>query len=210
MVAGGGGDVVAGGAGVGVGDEARRVAEEVLEELGPYCVRCVIAGGIRRGKPNPHDVEICYIPVMVAGQVDLLTEGEVPATGERIEELRRRGWWDYDQVVKRNGPKYKRLVRDGVVVELFRAVSGNWGLVLAIRTGPVEFNRLAVLERVRGGGMPWNMMMKGGWLWRQGRKVETRTERVYFEELELPYWGPQRREADRLRTWLRKAERLGR
>lgn len=192
------------------GDRTRAVAEEVREQLWPYCLRCVVGGGIRRGKANPHDVEICYIPAMVAGQVDLLTEGEVPATGERIEELRRRGWWDYDQVVKRNGPKYKRMRRDGVVVELFRAVSGNWGLVLAIRTGPVGFNKLAVLERARGGGMPWDMKMEGGWLWRLGRKVETPSEREYFEELELPYWSPELREADRLRRWLRRTERLGR
>jgi len=110
----------------------------------------------------------------------------------------------FDEVVKRNGPKYKRLVHvmSGAVVELFAAEPGNWGLVLAIRTGPGEFNRLLVTKQRFGGAMPLGMQMAGGQLLRGGCVVETPTEERFFELLEVPCWPPEERTETRLREYL--------
>jgi len=139
-------------------EEARRLGMEVVAEMSPACDRIVIAGSVRRGKAEPKDVEIVYITSMVERQVDMFTRDQVPATVERLDDLVRDGFWCFDPVVKRNGPKYQRMIRCGATVELFRAEAGNWGLVLALRTGPGDFNRLLV-DRC-GGAMPLDMRME--------------------------------------------------
>jgi len=185
---------------------ARRVAREVVRHLRCRCVRCKVAGAIRRGEERPERVTICYVPWM--REVQGLQE-PVSETAARIEELVRQGFWAWDEEWVRRGPRQQRLVREGVVVELFRAERENWGAVLAIRTGPADLNRLVMLAGDEG-GMPRGMEMREGWLWKAGRRVETWTEREYWEALELPMWPPETRSAHRMRRWLRRARRAGR
>ena len=180
--------------------DVRGVAREVVRQLAYMCVRITVAGAIRRGEERPERVTVCYVPRM---------RGWVSETEGRIEELVALGWWDWDDERVRRGPRQQRMRRQGVVVELFAAERGNWGAVLAIRTGPADLNRVVMLGGEEG-GMPDGMKMTGGWLWRHGRRVETRTEAEYWDELELPMWPPQTRSAERMRRWLRRARRAGR
>jgi len=185
-------------------EQARRIGMVVVEMLAPACERerVGVAGSVLRGKAEPKDIEIVYIPRLVEERINLFEVAQVPATEGRIAELVRAGFWRFDVEVRRNGPKYKRLVHEasGMVVELFRAEMGNWGLVLALRTGPGDFNHLLV-TRFRG-AMPGNMVMRDGWLWRAGRRVETPTEEAFFEALGVPWWPPQERTVGRLGEWL--------
>ena len=188
--------------------QADRIADEVMEALGGFCERIAVAGSIRRRKPIVKDVEIVYIPRLIDRQVDLFTWASVPMTDEVIADLVHQKILTWDAEVKRRGPKYKRLVhvQTGVVVELFTAQPDNWGLILALRTGPADFNVLLVSKPWHGGAMPLDMGMKGGYLWREGRRLETPDEATFFDELGIPLWPPHERTAGRLRAWLYEVE----
>lgn len=197
-------------------ETGRRVGMKVVEALAPGCVRVMIGGSVRRGKGEVKDVEMVYIARMGIRVVDLFggTEEYSLADG-LIGELVEKGYWKRDEEVKRWGPKYKRVVMEcggvgvrgcgRVVVELFRAVPENWGLVLALRTGPEEFMHLLVNRF--GGAMPGDMCMRDGFLWRMGKRLETPSEEVFFGELGVPCWEPGERSGVRLGRWL--WERMG-
>lgn len=190
-------------------EEGRKVGMRVVEAMAPGCDRAMIAGSVRRGVAMVKDVEVVYISRVVEEQVDLFTRGAVMVAERVIFDLVHQGFWQLDDVVRRNGPRYKRMVQymvagegvERVVVELFRAEVGNWGLQLVLRTGPAEFNK--VLVNRFGGAMPVNMCMRDGWLWRAGVRLETRTEDVFFGEIGLPYWEPGERSGELLKSWLR-------
>jgi len=193
---------------------ARRVAGELMEELRPACVRCEVGGSVRRCKPEVKDLEIVFIPQMVMRQVDMFNSEHVMATDAVIERLGEAGVLAWDDVVKRRGPLYKRLVHmgSGMVVELFAARAENWGLIWALRTGPGDFNKLLVSHPWQGGAMPVEMRMGGGFLWRNGDRIETPDEESFFREMGLPCWEPWDRSAAGLIAFLNNGsgkERMG-
>lgn len=200
-------------------EQARRIGMEVVEALAPACDRIVIAGSVRRAKPDPKDIEIVYLPRMTRTRVDLFTYNHIPVTQSRIEDLVSRRFWQFDDRVKRNGPYYKRMVREivppvtsmenwwgddeqRIVIELFRADPDNWGYILALRTGPGEFNKIWAAKPWHGGCLPVDLKLSGGYLWRNGKPVATPTEEEFFAQIGLPCWPPEERSAIRLATWL--------
>ena len=185
-------------------DRAQVVAEEVREALSPGCLVIEVAGRIRRKKPDVKDVEIAYVPRMGQRQVGLWEYEPYSLVDGVLHGMVKEGVLRWDEVVKRNGPKYKRLIHCGsaLVVELFAAQEQNWGLVLAIRTGPADFNKLLVMKEWGGGAMPLGMRMDGGWLWNAGGRVKTPTEEEFFAEIRVPCWPPEERTIERLAGWL--------
>ena len=186
--------------------QAEQIAAELLDALAPACERVEVAGSVRRRVPAPKDIEIVFVPRLVRKRVDLFTYADVPATDEAIAGLVARGVLVWDDETPRNGPKYKRLVHTagGAVVELFAATPENWGLILALRTGPGEFNRLLVTRRCYGGAMPDGMRMQGGYLWQGLERLESPDEETFFAQMGIPCWPPQERSAERLKAWLRQ------
>jgi len=186
-------------------ERALKVAWEVMGLVRPVVERIAVAGSVRRGLDEVKDVEVVYLPRLVAAQRTLFEMGMVPATEARIYELMQLGVLRLDQQVLRNGPKYKRVIHvaSGVVVELFRADPDNWGLILALRTGPADFMKTVVSHGWHGGVMPLGMKMQGGYLWRDGQRLSTPTEECFFQELGLPKWQPEWRTAGRLREFAR-------
>jgi len=184
--------------------DAVEIALAVLKRLQSACERICIAGSIRRHKPNVKDVEIVYIPCYQEEQVDMFTWEPVPATERRIRELVGSGFLEFDTEVKRDGPKYKRLIHvaSSMTIELFRANPDNWGLIVALRTGPAEFNKLLVTKPWGGGAMPAHLSMRDGYLWGQDGRIDTPTETAFFETIQLPYWSPWERTGERLETYL--------
>jgi len=186
-------------------EKALAVARKVMGLLGPAVARIAVAGSVRRGVDEVKDVELVYVPRLVAAQRTLFEMGKVPATEARIYELMQLGVLRLDQQVLRNGPKYKRVIHvaSGVVVELFRADWANWGLILALRTGPADFMKVLVSHEWKGGVMPVGMKMQGGYLWRDGRRLSMPTEECFFQEMGLQMWQPEWRTAGRLRDYAR-------
>jgi DNA polymerase/3'-5' exonuclease PolX len=186
---------------------AELIANELIDHLRPHCQRIEIAGSIRRGKPQVKDIEICYIPFIRQVVVDLWgnTAPHQPVD-DAIDELIRRGILARDEDTKRWGPKYKRCIHraSGIVVELFAAQEGNWGVIFALRTGPAEFNRLLVSSIAVGGAMPFNIRMRDGYLWHQGQKIHTPTEWDFFQALDLPHWPAHQRTTQALNQHLQQ------
>jgi len=184
--------------------EAWEIGMEVVEALAPACDRIMVAGSVRRAKPEPKDVEIVYVPRMQSERVDLFSYGDVPATETLIRDLVNRSFWNFDNQVKRNGPLHKRMMQhplasgDPVVIELFRANADNWGYILALRTGPGAFNKIWAAHPWDGGCLPADIALKDGYLWRGGRPVATPSEEEFFAAIGLPCWQPEERSAIRL------------
>lgn len=161
----------------------RQIASDVMRALAGACEEIVIAGGIRRGKPDPHDVELVLLP---RGGCDLFGEesdGESAELLHAIKQLLAVPGVAMDPHVKRDGPRYKRLLVRRVPVELFIASRVNFGNIVAIRTGDSDFSRLLVTPRRHGGLMPEGMRQTGGRLLRGSELVACRTEGDFFRAL---------------------------
>lgn len=181
------------------------LAAEFLELARPHCVRAEIAGSIRRGKPDPKDIEIVAVPKMyqepvpnqqLSGDTEML---DVDALSRVLDHLaiagtieRGRAW----------GPRYKQVLFRGAVVDLFEVLPpAQWGVIYAIRTGPALFGKRLVTKIYDGGFMPAGMRVEGGVLWRAGVPVATPEELDYFREIGLPCWPPEERTVERLNEW---------
>jgi DNA polymerase/3'-5' exonuclease PolX len=154
-------------------DEARALADEVIDVLEVTVDRIAVAGSIRRGRPDVGDVEIVCIPRYVEGvrQVDMFTQ-----TTERVDLVtaRCRDLLDAGVMAHRLdkngrpsfGEKYKRLTFKGFPLDLFSTQADQWGVILLLRTGPAEFNQQLVLKASQGGWLTRGYFFRDGRLWR--------------------------------------------
>jgi len=136
--------------------EARKVAEQWVERLAPFCQRIAIAGSVRREKPEVGDVEILFAPTMAQGPADLF--GHVSSYSRADDALDR--MLAGNTLAKRPsaigvftwGPENKLGVdvASGIPIDLFSTSLAGWGRSLVIRTGPKDFNiRLITLASRR-------------------------------------------------------------
>lgn len=193
-------------------NEVYPFAEQIRKSLQTACVECVIAGSLRRGKPEVKDIEI--VAVSKAPEVtdlfgDICLENETPLEGAiKVLVLDRVLRWDEE--VKRNGPRYKRLIVCAleIPVEIFIADADNFGNQLAIRTGSADFTQWFVTRKSFNGGMPNQMLQKDGYLYRMETAVQAElarnakkppclkyriscpTEEAFFAALGLPCMPP--------------------
>jgi DNA polymerase/3'-5' exonuclease PolX len=104
-------------------DYATEIAEKTRDLLEPYCLRIEIAGSIRRKKPEVKDVEIVLIPMVQ----------DLPQLKKQIDQ------WE-----KKKGTfpclYTQRRLPESIDLDLFVATPDNWGLQLAIRTGPANYS----------------------------------------------------------------------
>lgn len=111
-------------------EEARRIAMLVLEVAQPSCERIIVAGSIRRMKPNPKDIEI----VAIVKNYDTLFR-DLSQLGQFIKP-------SVPDIVPWNpkpGAKYLRmLLHSGIKLDFFVASPENWGALLTMRTGPAQ------------------------------------------------------------------------
>ena len=177
--------------------------------LEPHCERVEIAGSIRRGRPDPADVELVAVPRLTPVAYDLF--GDVTATTDELhaccERLRDEGRFADRLGVDGKaafGRKYKRLLwaapdGESVPLDLFCPTPEAFGLILLLRTGPGGFSRRVVTPRgarPAAGGTGWlpeGLQVFDGWLWRFGVLVPTPEEADVFEALGLPWLEPQAR-----------------
>lgn len=104
-------------------DYATEIAEKTLAQLSPYCERIELAGSIRRKKSEVKDIEIVLIPRVK----------DLPILKKQIDK------WEK---VKGKFPCLytQRRLLEGINLDLFIATPDNWGLQLAIRTGPANYS----------------------------------------------------------------------
>jgi len=204
----------------------RETAAELLEAWAPACERIEIAGSVRRGKPDPHDIEIVAIPrreILVAER-DMFTDSQI-TTSERnlLDEML--GEWLADDRLRHRldkngrpswGARFKRVTLwpSGPALDIFSVLPpAQWGVILAIRTGPADFSHALVTSRLEGGFLPFGFQVKEGSLWVSGHAapvpLETPQEDDLFREMGLPCWPPSERSVGRLLDWKREQRGCG-
>lgn len=175
---------------------AIRIARELAAELGPVCEQVEIAGGLRRGKADPHDIELVARP-RLEPVTDLFGHRleDYSLLDERLGELVEAGRLE----PVKDGPRFKqfRVTPEGIVLDLFVVLPpAQWGYIMAIRTGPAHFSQWLVTRRNKNGALPSHLSAHNGALWegdRQQRVIETPTEADFFSVLGIPMPPPAER-----------------
>lgn len=156
---------------------ARRYAEQFVASIEAACERVVVAGSIRRGEATVGDIEILATPEVVVehdlfgeerGRRDLLREAtdrllKAERVRHRASGRSERAW----------GERYRRcwFRTDGgaeAPIDLYWADRTAWGLMLALRTGPVGLSNALVTpvgtltHRGRAGLLPAGYRVRDG------------------------------------------------
>jgi len=150
--------------------QAYGFAEMLRDELAGVCERIEIAGSVRRRVANVKDVELVAVPKRITAQrvahqpslfggaESFVEDFTCDVLDETIQRWLERG--DAKLRLDKNerkalGPSYKRLLIDGVAVDLFVVQPpAQWGLIYMIRTGSADFAKgmLARWKTVTAGG----------------------------------------------------------
>lgn len=200
--------------------QADELAVEVLELLRPACQRIAIAGSVRRRRADIGDLEVVAIPryesrandELVLFEDQPLPPIEVNLLDELVAGLLADGV--FGKRLDKNGrpaigPKYKRLRFHDFALDLFCGSPENWGVLLAIRTGPAAYAHAIVTNvgqwtrpayagadhQPRRGLLPRGMRVgEGNQLFGpDGRVIPTPTEESFFEAIGQPILEPWRR-----------------
>lgn len=166
---------------------ARRIAEKIVELLKPYCIRIEIAGSIRRECEIVGDIEIVCIPLPY--ETGLFTSGiaSVVNQWEKVKGELEYGKTKYTQriipasIVGREDKK--------VAIDLFIAEPGNFGSLLAIRTGSSEYSHHILAK----GWVAKGYRSEGGYLKQGSKTYECPEEIDLFKRIGIPYCEPKNR-----------------
>ncbi len=160
-------------------DYAYQIALRVLEQLKPHCIRCEIAGSIRREKPQVKDIEIVAIPKPY--QTGLFEDGIAQVVNQ---------WQKVKGELKYGETKYtQRILPEGIKLDLFFAEEGNWGLIYAIRTGSAEYSH----QILASGWVARGYKSIGGYLYQNGKTYAVREEKDLFARIGVKYIEPKDR-----------------
>ncbi|MBA7608333.1 hypothetical protein ES703_15510 [subsurface metagenome] len=111
--------------------DAEAVANSLVSLLQPACEKIVVAGSIRRRRPEVSDIELLCVPKYVAGVDQLDREiGALAVQGILASRLNKLGRRVY-------GPKNKLLLHreSGIGVDIFSTTEDCWAVALVVRTG---------------------------------------------------------------------------
>jgi DNA polymerase/3'-5' exonuclease PolX len=180
---------------------ARRYADEVAEHVAPYCDRVEIAGGVRRGKVHPHDIELVVIPKLESSQstfdrrelqnVDLLYRKLSrlrlwPESGSHIQKALA----DKAGRAAPLGPRCYRVLWKGEKVDIFAVLPpAQFGVIYAVRTGDAAFTQsLYGIARSKGMRFEDGCIRNG-----KGETLRTPEERDVFAALGVSRVEPKNR-----------------
>ena len=181
-------------------------AQELVNELHPYCEQIYIAGSIRRRAAEPSDIELVAVPRFTSEQApDLFGQQTVRVDClQRYVRDRLAGTWkgrpDKNGKTAVGGSKFYRLEDEaGYALDLFSVIApAQLGVILAIRTGPAEFSKRLVTHRRKGGLLPEWLTVRAGALWADHGDggpvlVPTPTEESFFAAIEMVLPRPEGR-----------------
>lgn len=166
---------------------AEAIAQKVVKALEPYCERAVAAGSVRRKKDWVGDVEIVAQPKEVVVTSDLFGEKRIGFMDveDGLEKIGRR---------VKGGHRYMQYVVDGVPVDVFVVLPpAQWGVILALRTGPADLSKWLVTQRKHGGALPSQCRVKDGAVWEGKLLMEMPEEEDFFRFCGLRYVSPEYR-----------------
>jgi DNA polymerase/3'-5' exonuclease PolX len=159
-------------------------AAAALDLLRPHTDRAELAGSIRRLRPTVGDIEIVAEPSSVVDGLfgeERLSLPEIRAACDKMGRVTKGG----ERMIQ-----VADVFGSGITLDLFLVhPPAEWGVILAIRTGPAPFSR-ALVTRIKG--RLWRC--KDGWVRDDsGRRVPCPTEREFFAAAGLAYLAPEDR-----------------
>ena len=170
-------------------DLALGIAIYARETLVPHCDpgRCVIAGSIRRRKPDVHDIEIVcvpkHIPSGLFGDESVVSPGFITA----VNAWKKLKGEPTGRYTKRLLPDLEE--RDGIPIDLFIANPDNWGLILAIRTGSADYSHKVLARAWCAAGYH----SLDGHLCTRAHRIPVREEHDLFDLIHVPWIAPEAR-----------------
>lgn len=115
--------------------QAKEIGLRILKTIEPYCIRCDIAGSLRREKPDVGDIEICALPQTV--KVDLFGGEEKRSPGfiHVVKNIK-------GSVIKGEPTgRYMRIdLNEGISLDLFMPESTDYFRQYVIRTGSADYS----------------------------------------------------------------------
>jgi DNA polymerase/3'-5' exonuclease PolX len=128
--------------------QASALAYKIECQLRPGCDRIEVVGSVRRRASHVGDVDLLIVPKREAGLFGAAQPGESLLEVEIHRLLN-----DKRLILGRcNGQRRKHFfTRSGYGVELWISDPDQWGVLMAVRTGPASFTRGLVTEEHRGG-----------------------------------------------------------
>ena len=172
--------------------DALQIASVLLKMFEPHCDRIMIAGSLRRYKPQVKDIEIVCIPKGCKMQYTVKEDffGNKQTTHSITKPCP-----EFVQVVEQfhkikgeaTGRYTQRKINNQIVLDLFNCTADNWGYILAIRTGSADYSYKIL-------GSHWvSKGYKGtdGMLYKNGEPVKVPEERQLFELCGLKFIEPK-------------------
>jgi DNA polymerase/3'-5' exonuclease PolX len=178
--------------------DALNIANDVVNLLTPSCERIIIAGSLRREKPDVGDIEILFIPKIeiVDSPSDWFDKEAFDVADDKIKDMVKANVFKL-RINKKGsytfGQKNKLVthVESGIPVDLFSATTENWFNYLVCRTGPAESN-IAICNSAIAKGWKWHPYGEG-FSNRHNVTVTVPSERAVFDFVGLPYKEPRDR-----------------
>lgn len=181
--------------------EMRATADRLVAELAPFCERIEIAGSIRRQRPQCADVELVAIPKLGTFRRlgELLPRQGVDLLDHHVRNLidaPHRTW--HPRLDKNGRPalgeRYKRLLVDGIALDLFRVLPpASFAVIYLIRTGGADFARSMVTQRSKGGRLPDGYRVQDGQIRTATGAAEIASEEDWFALANMPFVPPEER-----------------
>lgn len=177
--------------------EMLNAATAIKHELTPFVERISIAGSIRRQRPEVADIELVAIPrIGTARRPGELLPRHVDLLDHYAREQLDAGRWQ-PRLDKNGRPalgdRYKRLLVNGVPLDLFATTPASWGVILLIRTGPADSSRAMVTPRSKGGRLPDGYRVQDGAIRTVTGAVAIATEEDWFTLAGMAFVPPEER-----------------
>lgn len=139
---------------------ALEVAGEICQALKPACARLVVAGSLRRRKPDVGDVEIVYVSLSREERDGLFDVASVCAVNTALDLLIHRGVIVRRETIRGAASwgeknKYARHVASGIPIDFFATTEAAWFNYLVCRTGGAV-NNTTIAGAAQRKGWRWN------------------------------------------------------
>jgi DNA polymerase/3'-5' exonuclease PolX len=182
-------------------ETAQAYAAELIDFMRPYCERIEVAGGIRRGKLEPHDIEIVAKPKFEDANEGWFQPTYYNALDHKLEGVLHDGGWDLvhllgygdpDKAGRKApyGPKYKRLKYRSEKLDLFSVIPpAEWGVIFTIRTGDADYSHWLVQQGWKNG-----IKVEDGRLITKDAYLKSPEEADVFRILNVPMVEPRFRD----------------
>jgi len=132
-------------------DQAKRIADRIVQVLGPHCALIDIAGSVRRRVSVVKDIEVVALPKKETKGEDLFGNGEQMLSRDFVEALA----GITRLIIKGNVQgRYMQivLVKCELTLDLFLPVEEDYYRQLAIRTGNAEYSQKVIAQGWRRKG----------------------------------------------------------